>query len=258
MEMVQADIAQASEGPAGRMAKFLRKGIDFEAQRSTDLEKRAKLGWRVAAGLGALLTIAVIALATLAPLRRTIPYLVKVDSQTGNVEVLQTFDNRLIGNQELMNKFWSLAYVTAREQYNWYLVGSDYDLVNRLTNPQILPEYNNQFAGEKAMDKVFGELTERRIKILSVVPAPTAVNQMVVRFERTTIQKNAMVEQPTQFVVNLTYRYAPKVYGAEADLIRNPMGFEVVAYRRDFEVPTSPNASDGAASAAANTTGVSR
>lgn len=213
------------------------KGANWEAQRVADLEKGRKLAWMFAALLGSCLMVAVIALAMLTPLRRTVPYVVKLDAQTGNLEVLQAFDNRVIGNQELLNKHWAQRYVVSREQYNWWLVAADYDTVAALTEPGIFKEYGDQFLGDKGLDKVFGDFTERRIKVLSIAPSPTNAQQMVVRFERTTVSKGAVVEAPTVFVANMTFRYNPNTYASEAELIRNPMGFEVFSYRRDVEVP---------------------
>lgn len=198
-------------------------------------QNSAKIAWRVAsvavlvaAGFG-------VALATLGPMRKTIPFLVKVESATGNLEVLQTFDNRLIGRQELMDKYWARRYVLAREQYNWWNVGADFDMISRLTDPKILPDYTAQFEGPKALDKQFGDFTERKIKILSIVPSPMVADQMVVRFQRQTVSKGQIVESPTQFVVYLNYRYTPKTTGAEVDLIANPMGYNVFSYSRDVE-----------------------
>ena len=212
------------------------KGSTWDASRVSDLEKSRKIAWAVASAFAVCFVISAIALATLVPLRRTVPYVVKQDSATGNIEVLQPFDNRTVGNQELLNKYWARTYVQAREQYNWYLVGSDYDLVARLTDNPIFKEYGDQFVGEKGLDKVFGNFTERRINVLSVTPSPTNPSeQMVVRFQRTTVQRGISVELPTTFVANIAYRYVPKTFGAEADLIRNPVGYQVYAYRRDFE-----------------------
>jgi type IV secretion system protein VirB8 len=213
------------------------KGANWEATRVSDLEKSRKLAWMFAGLMGFCLVVAVIALAMLTPLRRTVPYVVMRDAQTGNVEVLQPFDNRVVGTQELLNKYWARHYVTAREQYNWWLVSSDYDTVAALTDPAIFKEYGDQFVGDKGLDKVFGDFTERRIKILSIAPSPTNPQQMVVRFERTTTSKGVVVESPTVFVANMTFRYNPNSYASEQELIRNPVGFQVYSYRRDVEVP---------------------
>lgn len=215
------------------------RGPNWNADRIAELETSRKISWYFSGLLGFCLVVVVIALAMLTPLRRTVPYVVKQDAQTGNLEVLQAFDNRVIGSQELLNKFWARKYVVEREQYNWWLVGASYDTVSALTDPAIFREYADQFVGEKGLDKVFGDFTERRIKVLSVAPSPTNPKQMVVRFQRTTISKGSVVEAPTTFVANLTFRYNPNTYASEAELIRNPMGFQVFSYRRDVEVPGS-------------------
>ena len=213
------------------------QGANWEATRISDLEKSRKTAWIFASILCLCLVVTVIALAMLTPLRRTVPYIVKQDVQTGNLEVLQSFDNRTIGSQELLIKYWARRYVTAREQYNWWLVGVDYDTVAALTESTILKDYGDQFLGEKGLDKVFGDFTDRRIRILSIAPSPTNPQHMVVRFERTTVSKGVMVEHPTVFVANMIFRYNPNSYASEQELIRNPLGFQVFAYRRDVEIP---------------------
>jgi type IV secretion system protein VirB8 len=231
------------------------KGTTWDDERSARLEKSSKLGWKVASGLGVLLAIMTVALASAFPLRRTVPYLVSVDSASGNVEVLQAFDNRKVGMTELQDKYWASKYVLAREQYNWWLVGPDYELVQRLSNPEVVQDYNAQFTGEKSLDKVFGQNTDRRVKILSVRPVPTSPNTMVVRWERTTVQKGAIVEQPTIFASTLAYRFVPKVTGAEIDLLQNPLGYEVYAYRRDVEQAGAPIVTPAVSPAAAPAVG---
>lgn len=217
--------------------KIFNQGPNWEAERVADLIRSRKLAWSFAVVLAACLAVAVIALAMLTPLRRTVPYLVKQDVQTGTLEVLEAFDNRVIDSRELDNKYWARRYVQAREQYNWWLVGSDYDFVDAASDPSIMKEYADQFSGDKGLDKVFGDFTERRIKILSCAPSPTNAQQMVVRFERTTTSKGVVVEAPTVFVVNLTFRYNARPYVSEEEALRNPKGFQVYAYRRDVEVP---------------------
>lgn len=235
---------------------IFKQGANWESTRVSDLEKSRRTAWLFASLFAVCLVVAIIALALLTPLRRTVPYVVMQDAQTGNLEVLQAFDNRTIGQTELLNKYWAQRYVLAREQYNWWLVAADYDVVAALTDPTIFNEYAQQFVGEQGLDKVFGDFTDRRIKILSITPSPTAPNLMVVRFERTTVSRGQVVEAPTVFVVNLAYRYNPNPFGAEADLIRNPTGYQVYSYRRDVEVPASSlGATPPAASAATTTVG---
>jgi type IV secretion system protein VirB8 len=231
------------------------KGLNWEAQDADRNERERKLAWRVAGGMGVVAIALGISLACLAPFRRDVPYILKVD-QLGNTEVLQAFDNRLVGTQELMDKFWANRYVLAREQYNWWLVGGDNDFVIRTTDGAILHEYTSLFQGVHAMDKEFGADVDRKIKILSITPSPTLLHTMVIRFERTTISKGMMVEPPTNYVVNMSFRYTPKTFGAEVDLLRNPMGYKVYAYRRDPEIGVSSAPSAASSPAGMNSVDV--
>ena len=230
------------------LARLLAKGQSWEDEDRERDKREIRIAWRVAGGMSFVAVAMGISLATLAPLRRTIPYLVHTDA-AGNVEVLQTFDNRLIGTQELHDLYWANRYVLAREQYNWWLVEGDYDFVFRTTDESIREEYTKQFQGLHAMDKDFGADTDRRIKIISVVPSPTLKNTMVVRFTRTTITKGQVVEPPTPFIVNMSFKYKRKTTGPLIDLIQNPDGYDVYAYRRDPEIGAAvvPQASSAAA-----------
>lgn len=218
------------------------KGMDWEAEHLSDLKKSNRRAWIITGVLAVLLAISVVSLALLAPMRRTVPYTVMVDKTTGNVEVLQPFDNRQIEMTDLIKKYWASKYVMSREQYNYWLIGADYDFVSRTTAEKAWPEYAEQFSGEQSLDKVFGKDTERRIKILSVVPSPTLSDAFVIRFERTTVTKGAMVEQPTIYSAIVRYAFAPRQFGPERELLINPMGFVVTAYRRDVEQAASPRA----------------
>ena len=214
---------------------IFQKGSEWDANRVSDALASRRRAYIVAAAEAVIIIALVAAIIAILPLRRTVPYLIKVDAG-GNVEVLQTFDNRQIGKQELTDQYWARTYVKAREQYNWWMIGSDYETVTRLTNQNIVGEYSSLFVGDKGMDKVFGENTERSIKILSVTPSITQPNTMVLRFERTTKSKGMTVEHPTTFVAQLAFRYQVKTVGAQSDLQQNPLGYEVISYRRDAEV----------------------
>lgn len=220
------------------LAGVFQKGSEWDRNRVAEALASRQRAYVVAGAEAVLIVVLVIAIVSMLPLRRTVPYLIK-EGANGNVEVLQTFDNRQIGKTELTDQYWARTYVKAREQYNWWMVGADYETVSRLTDPAIFPGYSSQFVGEKSMDKVFGAATDRAIKILSVTPSVTQRGHMTVRFERTTKSKGMLVEPPTVFVAQLVFHYKVKTVGALADLQQNPLGYEVISYRRDAEVGTA-------------------
>lgn len=218
---------------------------DIDHQRERSLRTHRSLNYVLAS----LLCVSSAAHLTYGQLKEVVPFLIKVDAgaDRGNLEVLQAFDSRKIPIDELTDMYWARSYVLAREQYNWWLVGGDYDLVTRLTDPMLLPEYTKQFEGLNALDKVLGADTEWKVSILSVAPAPTRRDEMVVRFKRTTLVRGKATDTTT-YVVNLSYRHRPNDWkAAKADLIRNPTGYQVFAYRRTPEfISAEPQAAGGA------------
>jgi type IV secretion system protein VirB8 len=226
---------------------IFKQGQNWEAQRVTEIERSRAVAWRVAIGASVVAAVAVVAAATLSHLRQVIPYIVKVDANGQNIEVLQAFDNQLIPKTELMDMHWVERYVTSREQYNYWLVSSDYLFVEGTSDPQAFADYSGQYQGEKALDKVFGRETERRIKVLGVTASPTIKNQITVRFERTTMSKSVLAEPPTIYVATVAYRYDPTFRGSQFEMRRNPMGFRVSAYRRDAELASTATTAPGPA-----------
>ncbi len=229
---------------AGDEKQFFLDGQTWEADRQAQLIKSERRAWRVAGVATAVAVLAVAGMTLLAPLKRVVPYVFTVDHATGNVEVINALDDRTtIGYQELLDKHWAAKYVMARESYMYRLLQHDYDTVLALSADTVAREYASIFDGENARDKKLGSSTEMKVKILSVSLANDSVGpKAVVRFERTT--KNIASEgsgTPQYFVATLAFTYMPSMTGKERDLIANPLGYKVVAYRVDAEMAPTVN-----------------
>jgi type IV secretion system protein VirB8 len=234
----------------GREAEHFAEARDWEADRTSRLERSEKRAWRVAMGSGVAALAAVIGIASLAPFKSAVPYVFTVDKATGNVELVSAADDRqMMGYQELTDKHWAQRYVVARESYYWSLLQSDYDTVLRLSADEVGREYARIYDGEDARDKKFGSSIEMRVKVLSVGVASDAVgSRATVRFEKSAKRTQSDKADPPQyFVATLAYEYKPSMKGQEIDLIQNPLGFKVLSYRVDSEL--APVAPAGAAAA---------
>jgi len=232
-----------SKPDAKALDEALKSNRTWEAERLSDLQKNLRNKNFLVMVLALCLLAVSASHIFLGPIRKQVPFVISRDTTTGAIEVLQPFDNRFVGNSDINDKYWVSRYVQAREQYNWWLIGTDYETVFDMTDPSIFGEYGNLFKGDNRLDKVFGDFTERRIKVLSLTKSPTNPEQISVRFERTTVSKGVMVEPPTIYVASLAFRYAPKISASELELRRNPFGMQVYAYRRDAEIAVQPAAS---------------
>jgi type IV secretion system protein VirB8 len=215
-----------------------RKGSEWEADTLAKLEKSERRAWTVATSAGVLALAAVIGLSTLAPFRRNIPYVMTIDQKTGNIEVVEAAnDRKVVGYQELLDKHWAQKYVVARESYYYRLLQQDYDEVLNLSTDDVGKEFAKLYEGDQARDKTYGTDTEMKVTIISVQRNVTSSgSNAVVRFSKTTRRINSIPEKPKYFVATIAYDYKPSMFGKEEDLIKNPLGYKVSAYRADGEM----------------------
>lgn len=223
---------------ANEVEAYVAEARAWEADREVERAKSVRLAWRVATGFGVVAALAVAAVVVMLPLKTTENRIVYVDRVTGNQEVVSVINAREIAsNRELNEKFWARKYVIARESYLYTLLQLDYDTVLALSSDEVGRPYAKSFDGENAKDKRLGPGVEERVKVISVVLPPDQVGKAVVRFEKLVKRVNAdQAEPPQTFVATMAFEFRPSVRGREKDLIENPLGFKVTAYRVDAEI----------------------
>lgn len=240
-------MSQLEHVAADKAAEHYRAGLSWEADAERKRQRSEHRAWLVAGAACVLTLVAVTSLSLLAPLRRTVPYLYVVDKASGNVEFVGAIDERAIkGYQELLDKHWVQRYVTARESYSYRLLQQDYDTVLAMSEEDVARDYARLYDGPNARDKKFGNTVDMTIVILSLRPANSvAGDHMVVRFSKTVRRLDSNYSEPAQqFVATVRYSYLPSMAGQEKDLLLNPLGFKVGAYRVDAELAaTTPAAS---------------
>lgn len=239
--------AKKTVSPQDAQAYF-GKALDWEADKTARVERSERRAWTVAIGSSILTAISLAALVTLLPLKRVVPYVYSVDNATGELTIMDAANERQsISNQALLDKHFANAYVLAREAYDWKLLQSDYDNTMAFSSPQVGADYAQRFNGAKAINKVWGQNTERLVTITSIQLAPDAVSRKVVvryQVQQRDIQTNTL--QPLEhYIATIAYEYHPQRTGKEQDLIRNPLGFTVTSFRADPEIGGVPGALPG-------------
>jgi len=224
---------------AGGEGAFHATSVDWEADRQSRMEKSERRAWTVAIAAVVIALIAVLGISMLAPFRQIVPYVFAMDRATGNVEIVNAVNDRsVVGYQELLDKHWATHYVTAHESYLYRLLQVDYDDVLGLSNDDVGREYGKLFEGPNARDKKLGQKSEIDVKIVSVTLSRDSVGaKAVVRFSKSVRHtENDATDPPQYFIASMAYEYKPSMFGREKDLIRNPMGYRVTAYRVDGEL----------------------
>lgn len=212
---------------------------DSEVDLTNLLLKSERRAWLVAGTASVLALSFGIGLAVVGSIKTSVPYVFEVDKASGAVQLMSVGDESFaVSNQELVDKHWVNAYVTSREGYFYKLLQTDYDNVQAMSGEQVALSYGALWDGQNARDKVLGQNVTMKVDIISTTlnPDPTVGNRAIVRFKRTTQHFGRPAEAPEYFVATLAYEYKPKLFGKEALLVKNPLGFSVTQYRVDPEV----------------------
>lgn len=220
-------------------AEHFKRSKNWEASYEAQRDRSEARAWRFSLVSWAITAISVTGIAVIGPMKRTVPYMFALDKSAGNVEFVEAVDERkIMGYQELLDKHMAQRYVLARESYNYRLLQGDYDTVLGLSTDDVFRTYASQFEGPDALDSKLGANQEIKSEVISVQLSQNAAGkQAVVRFAKTPRRVDTNTSEPTQYyVATLAYRFLPTMFGKEKDLLVNPLGYKVNAYRRDAEL----------------------
>ena len=93
------------------------------------------MGWLVAGGGWLTIVLLAGALMLLMPLKRVEPYLIRVDSTTGVVDVVPTYTGHATFNQAV-TRYFLTHYITVCERFNYATAESDYEECGAFQTPQ--------------------------------------------------------------------------------------------------------------------------
>ncbi|KCV59132.1 type IV secretion system protein [Bordetella bronchiseptica] len=208
--------------------------VDWEASRLYRLAQSERRAWTVAWAALAVAVLALIAIATMLPLKTTIPYLIEVEKSSGAASVVTQFEPASLTPDTLMNQYWLTRYVSARERYDWHTIQHDYDYVRLLSAPAVRRDYEAGYEAPDAPDRKYGAGTTLAVKILSAIDHGKGVG--TVRFVRT--RRDTGGQGPAEssiWVATVAFAYDQPRALTQAQRWLNPLGFTVTSYRVDAE-----------------------
>lgn len=210
------------------------QSLDWETSRIEQIEKSERRAHRDKYIAFALVGLLVIGFVVLLPLKQRTPYLIQEDTQTGAVNVVGSLDVQKIPYLEARDKHWVAEYVRARESYDWHTLQKDYDEVGLLSTHNVGKVYADQFEGDDALDKKYGDRIQATVRILSVIINDPGT--ATVRFAKTTRNVNAGDGSTTTWVATVGYEYQGIDRLSASERIENPFGFQVVSYQVNPEL----------------------
>lgn len=205
----------------------------------------------MAVGVFALIAILeAFALLLLTPLKTVTTLPVLVDRQTGFVQTLKADGRQELQANAALTQSLLAQYVVARESFDVTDISAEYRKVALWSAGAARRDYLALMPASNPASPLHRyprtALVETQVKSVSPLGPHTAL----VRFETRRRDADAQASQPLAWAAVVDYRFSSEPLSV-SDRLLNPLGFQVVSYRRDAEAPMSPDAPADAAPQAA-------
>lgn len=213
-------------------SQYWKAGASWEQELYRKERWSRRLAWTIAAISGGVALASVTALNLLIPLKQFEPYVVSVDKTTGFLEIARALQPGDLSEDQAVTTANAVRYVRARETYNPRELKDNYDLAQLYSTGQASADLKHEFEPSNPLskDKVFG----RDARISVTVKSVSFLNRTTatVRFLTETKMDNTVKREHWVSVIRYRYTTAPLKNEYRFD---NPLGFQVMEYRRDQE-----------------------
>ena len=190
------------------------------------------IAWTIALIMSVIAVAALGALVLALPLKTYEPYMVVVDRSTGFVEVKRPIAEGPLQQDEAIATFDLVRYVKARETYDPKALKDNFDLAQLLSMGDASRELVEIYSPANPQNpiKILGSNTIVAVNVKSV----TFPNQRtaLVRFSTEEKSQTNIVTRHWVSLIRFRYTSAP---ARNEYRFQNPLGFQVLEYRRDQE-----------------------
>lgn len=207
-----------------------------------------RIAW-IVAGIAALIAVLeAFALVALIPLKREVPYTLMVDRQTGYIQAVRPLEAERLTADAALTRSFLVQYVIARESFDADTLQSNYQKVGLWSAGDARDRYVSQMRSGNPTSPLASLPRDATIDVQIRSISSIAANTAMVRFITTQNGAGGQQQQAQNWVATIRYRYTDADMSA-ADRLINPLGFQVIRYRKDAEtLPEVTDTPDTAAS----------
>ncbi|WP_420137920.1 virB8 family protein [Sphingomonas sp.] len=219
---------------------YYKDAASWNTDRLKELRSSRRIAWRVALAATCVAILEAGALFLLIPLKTVEPYTLLVDKTTGYVQALRPLSPSRVAPDAALTQSFLVQYVIARESFDLTQMRANYRKVALLSAEGARTMYLAQMQPTNSLSPLAtyprGTIVETRVKSIS----PIGDNAVLVRFDTIRTDANSRPRPPLPWVSVVRFRYSGQQMKLE-DRFVNPLGFQVVQYRRDPEaLPLEP------------------
>ncbi len=240
---------------------YFAEATSWEFDRTAALSKTARHAWAVAIVASGIAVAATGAILLLTPLKKVEPFIVRVDSSTGIVDVVPGY----AGTAELpevVTRHLVTQYVTQRERYIPAIAEVDYDEIGAYHSAAMNQAWALAWERSNPDSPLnrYADGTHVRAQVQSVSflkHVRGGPDLLQVRFLSAVQRGSGASEELRHFVATLQVAFGPPSTDVRLRAL-NPLGFKVLEYRREPEVVEAAAAAESTPPAhSASTTGSS-
>ncbi|CAG0946455.1 Type IV secretion system protein virB8 [Gammaproteobacteria bacterium] len=229
------------------LERYLSDAQTWEIDRAKRAEKSAQRAWLVAGAATTIAALCAAAVAGLTPLKQPVPLIIRVDSTSGVVDLVPTYEGttdipQVVTRQLLTN------HVISRERYFYGTAEADYELVAAHNSPQLNQQWSATWARTNPQSPLNlykdGTTVRTQIRSISFLKLASGKDNIAqVRFTKYARAGGTGEEQATHWISTVEFAYGTPSTDEKLRSL-NPLGFRIVEYHREPEVVAQPQAKE--------------
>ena len=203
--------------------------------------KSNRIAWIIAAVATVIALLEALALVALTPLKQVVPYTLLVDRTTGYVQVLDGTQPQKVTPTAALTQSMLAQYVIARETFEINGLAEQYKKVSLWSGDTARRDYLALMPTNNPLSPL--NIYPRNALVTTTIASvtPTGPDTAQVRFITERRDPGQASAQRGWWAAQIRYRYSGEPMSLE-DRLANPLGFQVIEYRRDQEAVPQQNA----------------
>lgn len=230
------------------LSDYFHEAAGWDADRVAGAHRSAVVAWRVAVCGWVCALAGCLALMTLMPLKRVDPFVVRVDSATGIVDVVPVYAGSAPVDQAI-TRYFLTHYITICERFNFSTAEADYEECGALhaaqRNQAWYALWNRNNPASPLNVHKDGSTVRAQVESVSFFTRASGMSDLAqVRYLKAERQGAGGAERLSHWIATIQFAYTepsrdPRLRGW------NPLGFRIVDFTSEPEVVPQQPASPG-------------
>jgi type IV secretion system protein VirB8 len=246
-------MTSAVDRPADLDAYFS-DAASWDMDRVEQARRNTRTAWRTAVAAVVCALAAMAAVTLLLPLKRVDPYLIRVDSSTGVVDVVPIYAGQSPVD-EAVTRYFLTHYISTCERFTLATAESDYEECGAFHGAQLNQSWYARWNPNNPQSPLNvhkdGSVVSAQVESVSFFKRANGVADLAqVRYLKAERSAIGAQQRFTHWIATIEYAYAAP--SADPKIRRwNPLGFKLLDFVAEPEVLGEPAVTTGAAAAAA-------